>query len=173
MKGFGRFSNRCTLYEDSEDERFTNTELTTPENTITYHNTLFVTPKFCISIVFSFSWGRGPKRNWRQCLCKILGWQTKSIMVCYGIFWSGQYQTSANLWKINATRELVRQSEAKRKQAPQSEANVFRRRRRRQTCNLEKTSLNKLHRTPNNAQNPQHKLGVVFSYLERKKKNQG
>ena len=33
-----------------------------------------------------------PKRNWRQCLCKILGWQTKSIMVCYGIFWSGQLE---------------------------------------------------------------------------------
>ena len=31
--------------------------LTTPENTATYHNALFVTPKFCISIVFSFSWG--------------------------------------------------------------------------------------------------------------------
>ena len=31
-----------------------------------------------------------PKRNWRQCLCKILGWQTKSITVCYRIFWSGQ-----------------------------------------------------------------------------------
>ena len=47
-------TDRCTLYEDSEDERFTKTE----------------------------------------------------------------YQTSANLWKMNATRELVRQSEAKRKQAP-------------------------------------------------------
>ena len=32
----------------------------------------------------------GPKRNWKQCLCKILGWQTKSIMVCYDIFCSGQ-----------------------------------------------------------------------------------
>ena len=31
-----------------------------------------------------------PKRNWKQCLCKILGWQTKSIMLCYGIFCSGQ-----------------------------------------------------------------------------------
>ena len=31
-----------------------------------------------------------PKRNWRQCWCKVLGRQTKSIMVCYGIFWSGQ-----------------------------------------------------------------------------------
>ena len=27
-----------------------------------------------------------------------------------------------------------------------------------------------LHRTPNNAQNTQHKLGVVFSYLERNNK---
>ena len=36
-----------------------------------------------------------PKRNWKQCLCKILGWQTKSIMVCYDIFWSGQYRGGA------------------------------------------------------------------------------
>ena len=56
---------------------------------------------------------------------------------------------------MNATRELVRQSEAKRKQAPQSEANVCRRRRRRRTCNREKTSLiictghPIMHRTPN------------------------
>ena len=41
---------------------------------------------------------------------------------------------------MNATRELVRQSEAKRKQAPQSEANVCRRRQRRKR-NLEKASL--------------------------------
>ena len=41
---------------------------------------------------------------------------------------------------MNATRELVRQSEAKRKQAPQSEANVCRRQRR-GTRNLETTSL--------------------------------
>ena len=42
--------------------------------------------------MFSVSLGAilTPKRNWRQCLCKILGWQTKTIMVCYGIFWSGQ-----------------------------------------------------------------------------------
>ena len=52
-------TDRCTLYEDSEDKRFTKTE----------------------------------------------------------------YETSANVWKMNATRELGRQSEAKRKQAPQSEAN--------------------------------------------------
>ena len=29
-------------------------------------------------------------RNWRQCLCKILEWSRKSIMICYGIFCSGQ-----------------------------------------------------------------------------------
>ena len=53
-------------------------------------------------------------------------------------------------------RELARQSEAKRKQVPQSEANVCRR----QKCNLKKNLPYKLHRTPNNAQNTQHKLGV-------------
>ena len=32
-------------------------KLTTPENSKTYHNALCLsTPKFCISIVFSFSW---------------------------------------------------------------------------------------------------------------------
>ena len=31
-----------------------------------------------------------PEGNWRQCLCKILEWQSKSIMVCYGILCSGQ-----------------------------------------------------------------------------------
>ena len=30
------------------------------------------------------------------------------------------------------------------------------------------TSANLLHRTPNDAQHTQHKLGVAFSYLERK-----
>ena len=60
--------------------------------------------------------------------------------------------------------ELARQSDAKRKQGPQSEANVCRRRRR---CNLEKTSLINLHRTANNTETTQHKVGVAFSYLER------
>ena len=66
-------------------------------------------------------------------------------------FTKTEYQTSANLWKMNAPRELARQSKAKRKQAPQSET--------------------KIHRTPNNAQNTQHKLGVAFSYLERNNSN--
>ena len=54
-----------------------------------------------------------------------------------------EYQTSANLQKKNAEDKRITtwacQSEAKRKQAPQSEANVCRRRRRK--CNLKKTSL--------------------------------
>ena len=42
-----------------------------------------------ISIVFSFSWElKWPQRNWKQCLCKILEWPTKSIMVCYFLEWS-------------------------------------------------------------------------------------
>ena len=45
-----------------------------------------------MSIVFSFSWDHfnSQEKLRRQCLCKILGWQTKSIMVCYDILWSGQ-----------------------------------------------------------------------------------
>ena len=59
-------------------------------------------------------------------------------------------------------RELARQSKAKRKKAPQSEANMCRRK-----CNPQKILI--LHRTPNNAQNSENKLGVALSYLERKK----
>ena len=44
---------------------------------------------FCLLHLESANWPL-QKRNWRQCLCKILEWQTKSIMVCYGIFCSGQ-----------------------------------------------------------------------------------
>ena len=40
-----------------------------------YHNTLRLSPKFCISIVSSFSYN-GPKRKQKQCLCNyILVWQ--------------------------------------------------------------------------------------------------
>ena len=61
-----------------------------------YHNipscSLLVTSKFCISIVFSFSWGHfNSQQKLQTMLMKNLGWQTKSIMVCYGIFWSGQF----------------------------------------------------------------------------------
>ena len=41
-----------------------------------------------------------PKRNWRQYLCKSLGWQTKSIMVCYGIFWTKRCSVSQERGKI-------------------------------------------------------------------------
>ena len=52
-------------------------------------------------------------------------------------FTKTEYKTSANLWKMNATRELAHQSKAKHKQAPQNEANACRR----QKCNLKKPSL--------------------------------
>ena len=71
------------------------------KKTITYHNALCLSPpKFYISIVFSFSWElNGTKRNWKQWLCKILGWQTKSIMVCYGFFleWSTLIYQNSNM----------------------------------------------------------------------------
>ena len=41
-----------------------------------------------------------PKSNWRQYLCKILGWQTKSIMVCYGILWTKTCSVSQERGKI-------------------------------------------------------------------------
>ena len=54
--------------------------LTTPENTITYRNTVCwsLCQNFAYALFFSFSWGHlTPKRNWRQCLCKILAeWPT-------------------------------------------------------------------------------------------------
>ena len=58
--------------------------------------------------------------------------------------------------------ELVRQSEAKRKQAPQSEANVCRRRRHKckKTSVINCTGHPTMHSTPNT-------LGVAFSYLKR------
>ena len=62
-----------------------------------YHNipscSLFVTPKFCISIVFSFSWElKWPQEKLKTMFMQNLGWQTKSIIICYRyhIFWSGQ-----------------------------------------------------------------------------------
>ena len=74
---------------------------------------------------------------------------------------------SKRLRTQESPRELVRQSEAKRKQVPQREANVCRRRRQMQS---RKNLPYKLYRVPNNAQNTQHKLGVAFSYLERNNK---
>ena len=73
-------------------------------------------------------------------------------------FTKTEYKTSANAWM--RTNHHV----SKRKQAPQSEANVCRRRRQMKS---RKNLPYWLHRTPNNAQNTQHKIGVAFSYLER------
>ena len=61
--------------------------------------------------------------------------------------------------------ELARQSEAKLKQAPESEENVCRRRRTKMKS--QKNLPYWLHRSANNAQNTQHKLGVAFEVWER------
>ena len=56
--------------------------------------------EFCISIVFSFSRGHfNSQEKLKTMLMQNFGWQTKSIMVCYGIFWSGQF--SANVITIH------------------------------------------------------------------------
>ena len=58
-------------------------------------------------------------------------------------------------------RELARQSEAKRKQAPQSEANVCRHK-----CNPKKPRL-LIAQDTQQCKEAQQKLGVAFSYLKR------
>ena len=49
-------------------------------------------PKILHKHCFQFLLGvkRAPAETENNAFCKILGLQTKSIMVCYGIFWSGQ-----------------------------------------------------------------------------------
>ena len=54
----------------------------------------------------------------KQCLCKILGWRKKSIMVCYGIFWSGQFSRFANslhwyIHKINSAEFFCQKKKKK------------------------------------------------------------
>ena len=65
-------------------------ELTTPENTITYHNALcggplLVTPKFCISVVFCFSW----EFKWHQEKLKSMLMQNFGVTneEYYGMLW--------------------------------------------------------------------------------------
>ena len=55
--------------------------LNTPENTITYHNVLCSSPPNFAWALFSVSLGAilTPKRNWKQCLCKIWGWQARVL----------------------------------------------------------------------------------------------
>ena len=78
--------------------------------TITYHNALCLSPQNFAYALSSVSLGAilTPKRNWRQCVCKILGWQTKSIMVCFGIFWSGQFKSRPYESELAETAYLIR-----------------------------------------------------------------
>ena len=57
----------------------------TPENTLTYHNALFfVTPKFCIRIVFGFSW----KLKWPQEKLRKKFWGDKQRALWYVMLFS-------------------------------------------------------------------------------------
>ena len=74
---------------------FSNVYYLTIDHSRKYQNipqcSLFVTPKFCISIVFIFSWElKWPQEKLKTMLMQNFGVTTNSIMVCYGIFWSGQ-----------------------------------------------------------------------------------
>jgi len=62
------------------------TKLTTPENTITYHDALCLAPrKFCISIVFSFSWElKLPEEKLKTKLKQNFGVTNKEH---YGMLW--------------------------------------------------------------------------------------
>ena len=55
-------------------------------------------PKILRKHCFEFLLGvKMAQEKRKQCLYKILGWQTKSIVVCYGIFCSGQYNNIINV----------------------------------------------------------------------------
>ena len=43
--------------------------------------------KHCFQFLLELKW---PQEKLKTMFMQNLGWQTKSIMVCYGIFWSGQ-----------------------------------------------------------------------------------
>ena len=56
---------------------------------------MFVTPKFCVSIVFSFSLGHfNSQEKLKTMLMQNFVVTNKEHMVCYGIFWSGQLDFS-------------------------------------------------------------------------------
>ena len=76
----------CTIFLASPSVPRYEQILTTPENTITYHNALCLSPQNFAQALFSVSLGAilTPKRNWGQCLCKSLGWQNKEH---YGMLW--------------------------------------------------------------------------------------
>ena len=68
--------------------------LTTPENTITYHNALCLSPQ--ISIVFSFSWGHfNSQEKLKTMLMQNFEVTNKEHYGMLRYFWSGQF------WVLN------------------------------------------------------------------------
>ena len=88
-------------------------KLTTPENSITYHNALCLSPpKFCISIVFSFSWElKWPQEKLKTMLMQNFGVTNKEHddVLCYFLEWSigmrrSHRSRACSFWQImNAT----------------------------------------------------------------------
>ena len=81
-------------------------------------------------------------------------------------FTKTEYQTSANLWKMNAEDKRITTWVSASKWG-KTEASASKRGKCVSTS--QKNLPYQLHRTPNNAQNSQQKLGVASSYLERNK----
>ena len=54
-------------------------------NSKKYHSTVCLSTQNFAQALFIFTFGiyNDPERNWKQCLCKILGGQTKNIMVFF------------------------------------------------------------------------------------------
>ena len=98
-----------TYVNDIFNSHITSPQLTTTENTITYHNTLCWSLQNFAEELSLVSLGslNGPKRNWKQCLCKILEWPTKSIMVCYDIFCSGQFAVHRHTYTLVKNNKAV------------------------------------------------------------------
>ena len=79
---------RTWVYPSLKCDHVIKFRLAIPKITITYHNALCLHPKFCISVVFSFSLGHFiSQRKLKTMLMQNFGvTDKKAIMVCYGIF---------------------------------------------------------------------------------------
>ena len=53
--------------------------------------------KHCLQFLLGVK--MAPRETENNAYSNFWGWQTKSIMVCYGIFWSGQLQTTSFVFK--------------------------------------------------------------------------
>ena len=104
-QNFGKKKNVCDRFGSFS-------QLTTPENTITYHNALCLslTPKFCISIIFNFSWELAPRETENDAYAKFWGDKQRAlwhVMVFSGVvnreheqrrFWAAHVYRKGNFF---------------------------------------------------------------------------